>query len=524
MSKVCSASEAVSVIRSGQTVASAGVIGWLTPDDLFKALAQRFEESGDPRDLTFYFPVSVGDALGIRGMDHVAKEGLMKRVVSGNFINSLDPGTGKRPEMMRLIRENKVEAYCWPIGATMHWLREVGRRGPGYLTKIGLGSYIDPRQQGGKYTERAKDDLVRLIELEGQEYLFYPTWPLDVGFLRATSADEHGNLSFEDEPLTSSSLALALAVKASGGTVIAQVRKIVPRQARNVHSVRVPGELVDHVVVSPQQMMTTGVRYDDAFLGGQKFGGRIAQNLPLGPDKIIARRAALDVRRGVVSIFGFGASSDIPMVMMEQGAFENDGLLDYSFTTEHGPFGGLVMGGWEFSANKYPEALIDGPSQFDFIDGGNCGVAALAFAEFDSSGNVNVSRFGAANPGPGGFIDIAYNAKELLFTGTFTTAGLKADVKDGQLSIREEGRVRKFVNRVGEITYPLCRNIAERGQKAKIYTERAVFSVEPDGLVLTEIAPGIDVKTQVLDLMAFPPKHIMEPLPKMDAALFADKS
>ncbi|MGT2491842.1 CoA-transferase [Cupriavidus basilensis] len=212
MSKICTAAQAVSDIRPGQSVGSVGVIGWLTPDALFKALAQRFHETGSPRDLTFYFPVSVGDGMGIRGMDHVAVEGLMKRIVSGNFTNAVNPATGKRPEFMRLIRENRVEAYCWPIGATMHWLREVARRSPGYLTRIGLGSYIDPRQQGGKYTARATDDLVRVQELDGKEYLFYPSWPLDVAFLRATSADEHGNLSFEDEPITSCALAMALAL------------------------------------------------------------------------------------------------------------------------------------------------------------------------------------------------------------------------------------------------------------------------------------------------------------------------
>lgn len=522
MSKICTADAAVALIRSGQSVASAGVIGWLTPDDLLAALGRRFRASGTPRDLTFFFPVSVGDALGIKGMDHVAIEGLMKRVVSGNYLNSVDPETGRRPELMRLIRENLVEAYCWPIGATMHWLREVGRRGPGYLTSIGLGSYIDPRQQGGKYTPRASEDLVRLHEIDGRDYLFYPTWPLDVAFIRASSADEHGNLSFEDEPITSATLAMALAVKASGGTVIAQVRKLVPRHGRLVHEVRVPGDLVDRIVLAPDQMMTTGIRHDDRFLGRQIFDGRATDRLPLGADKVIARRAAMEVRKGVVTIFGFGASSDVPTVMMEDGAFAGDGLLDYSFTTEHGPFGGVVMSGWQFSANKYPESLIDGPAQFDFIDGGNCPAAALAFAQFDRAGNVNVSRFGAANPGAGGFIDIAYNARELVFTGTFTTAGLEAAVGDGRIDIRREGKVRKFVDRVDEITYPLVQNVRERGQTARLVTERAVFEVTPEGLVLAEIAPGVDVRTQVLDLMAFAPHHILDPLPRMAEALFRD--
>lgn len=520
MSKLCSADDAVASIQSGQAVASVGVIGYLTPDHLLGALAERFRRTGAPRDLTFFSPVSIGDAMSIRGMDHVAIEGLMKRIVSGNFINPVDPATGRRPELMRLIRENRVEAYCWPIGATMHWLREVARRGPGYLTRIGVGSYIDPRQCGGRYTASARDDLVRLTQMDGEEYLFYPRWPLDVGFVRATSADEYGNLSFEDEPLMSGALALAMAVKACGGTVIAQVRKVVPRQSRRAQAVRIPGELVDRVVIAPDQWMTTGVRYDDSYLGGQVFRGTDGTRLPEGADKIIARRTAAQIRPDEVAIFGFGASSDVPTVMLEDGAFDGDGLLRYRFTTEHGSFGGIVRSGWQFSANQYPESLIDGPSQFDFINGGNCPVAALAFAQFDQAGNVNVSRFAGANPGPGGFIDIAYNAREIFLTGTFTTAGLRVAGTNGRLAIEQEGRVRKFVQRVEEITYPLLRGVVERGQKATVITERALFAVEPDGLVLTEVAPGIDVKTQVIDLMEFAPVRIAEPLRTMEASLF----
>jgi len=520
MNKICTAAEAVSVVRSGDAVASVGVIGWITPDLLLESLARRFRETGDPAGLTFYFPCGTGDAMGIGGMDHVAVEGLMKRIVSGSYINPVNPATGRRPELMRLIRENRIEAYSWPIGASMHWLREVARRGPGYLTRIGLDTYADPRLGGGKFTERAREDLIRRVEFEGEDYLFYPTWPLNVGFIRAATADEFGNLSFEDEPIHSSSLQIALAVKACGGTVVAQVRRIVPRGQRPATMVKVPGVLVDHVVVDPGQMMTTDVSYDEAYLGGVPWDGVARERLPFGADKIVARRAARDVRPGVTSIFGFGASSDAPMVLMEEGRFERGGHRDYQFTTEHGPFGGLVMSGWQFSANKYPEALLDGVTQFDFIDGGGCPFAALAFAQFDGDGNVNVSRFGIANPGAGGFIDIAHCARELLFTGTFTTGGLEVAAEDGKLRILREGKVRKFVARADHITYPVRKNVAERGQSARIITERAVFEVTADGLVLTEVAPGIDVRTQVLDLMDVPQVRVAEDLRQMDPALF----
>jgi propionate CoA-transferase len=522
MNKFCSADEAVASIKDGQTVASVGVIGWITPDRVLKALADRFLREGHPRNVTFYFPCGTGDGVGIRGMDHVAIEGLMKRIVSGSYINPLNPATGKRPELMRLIRENAIEAYSWPIGASMHWLREVARRSPGYLTEVGLGCYIDPDQTGGRLTTRSVDNLVEKIEFRGKPYLFYPTWNIDVAIIRAGEADEAGNLSFETEALMSSSLALALAAKASGGRVIGQVARKVPRRSRPAQMVKIPGRLVDHVVLDPQQMMTTEVQHDAAYLGGQPFDAAKVPKVAFGPDKIIARRAALEVRPGVVSIFGFGASSDTPLVMAEQGIFDDGGIDNYAFTTEHGPFGGIVMSNWQFSANRHPEGLLDGLAQFDFIDGGNCEFAALAFAQFDAQGNVNVSKFGTFNPGAGGFIDIAHNARELVFTGTFTTAGLQIDAGKQGLNIRAEGKVRKFVRDVEQITYPVRRGVIERGQRAKLITERAVFDVTPDGLMLTEVARGIDIKRDILERMEFAPAKVVEPTPLMRDELFAD--
>lgn len=521
MTKRITAADAAQLVRSGDTVASVGVIGWITPDALLKALADRFRSDRNPRDLTFYFPCGTGDSIEIRGMDHVAIEGLMKRIVSGSYVNPLHPVNRTRPELMRLIRENRIEAYSWPIGASMHWLREVARKSPGYMTKIGLGTYADPRQQGGKFTSLAKQDLIELIEFRGKEYLFYPTFPLDVGFIRASSADAFGNLSYEDEALMSSNTALALAVKASGGIVVAQVRREVERHSRPAHHVRVPGALVDHYVVEPDQMSGTDNLFDPIYLGGRRADAATLPRLPLGPDKVIARRAAAEVRPGRTSIFGFGASSDAPLVMAENGLFDDGRVDDYQFTTEHGPFGGVVMSGWQFSANMGPEALLDGLQQFDFIDGGNCPFAALAFAQVDASCNVNVSWFGSSNPGAGGFIDIAQNAKDLVFTGTFTTAGLSCEVADGGLRIVKEGSVRKLVTAAEQITYPVRTGVRERGQSALVITERAVFQVEPEGLALIEIAKGIDVRRDVLGQMEFEPNRIADPLPFMDAALFA---
>ena len=519
MSKIVSAADAVAAIKDGQTIASVGVIGWVVPDATLAALGDRFRLTGAPRGLTFYFPCGTGDAIGIRGMDHVAQEGLMKRIISGSYINPIDPRTGKRPALMQLIQENRVEAYSWPIGASMHWLREVARKSPGYITRVGLGTYADPDCGGGKFTARCSENLIRKVRIGVEEFLFYPTRPIDVAIIRASSADAFGNLSFEDEPLVSASLALALAAKASGGRVIAQVRRIVPRSARAATTVRLPGMFVDALVVEPEMMMGTDVRYDRNYLSADVTTGPLPA-IPFGPDKVISRRAAMEVRKHELSIFGFGAAADVPLVMAEQGRIDlHNGADDYWFTTEHGSYGGLVMNGWQFSANLFPQAVLDGVSQFDVIDGGLCRFAALAFAEYDRHGNVNVSKFGNANPGAGGFIDIAANAKRLVFTGTFTTGGLDVAYDAGKMRIRTEGKVRKFNDMVQSVTYSVRQGVAH-GQSALIVTERAVFEETLDGLALIEVAPGIDVKRDVLDLMTFSPLRVLDPLPRMNASLF----
>jgi propionate CoA-transferase len=520
MSKIVMAEAAVAGIADGMTVASVGVIGWITPDKVLKALGDRFRASASPRDLTFYFPCGTGDAQGIKGMDHVAQAGLMKRIVSGSYINPVDPLTGARPALMGLIRRNEVEAYSWPIGASMQWLREVARKSPGYMTRVGIGTYADPDHGGGRFTARATEPLIQKITVNGEELLFYPSWPIDVAIVRASTADLHGNLSFEDEALVSSNIGLVLAAKASGGRVIAQVRRIVDPGSRLASDVRIPGMFVDAVVVDPDMMMGSNTLHEAAYLGGKRVSMVDLPRPPMSPDKVVARRASRLVHKRELSIFGFGAAADIPLVMAEDGLFDDGALSDYWFTTEHGSYGGVVMSGWQFSANINPDAILDGLYQFDVIDGGLCEFAALAFAQFDASGVVNVSKFGSANPGAGGFIDIAHNARRLVFTGTFTTAGLDAGFENGRLRIHKDGAVSKFVNSAESITYRVFDGIRARGQTATIVTERAVFEATAEGLVLTEVAPGVDVRQDVLGRMEFAPARILDPLPLMDAAHF----
>lgn len=522
MPRLTTAAEAVASIPDGATVASVGVIGWVTPDALLKALGDRFEQTSSPRELNFFFPCGTGDAQAIRGMDHVAREGLMKRIVAGSYINPVDPKTGRRPELMRLIRENRIEAYSWPIGATMHWLREVARRSPGYLTEIGVGTYADPDFGGGKFTAKATEDLIHKVDFAGKQMLFYPSRPIDFAFVRASSADSQGNLSWEDEALVSSNIGLILATKASGGRVVAQVRRIVDDNQRQASGVGIPGYFIDDIVVDPNMMMTTDTPFEPAYFSGQRMPLGELPRPVMSPDKVIARRASRELRQRELSIFGFGASADIPLVMAAEGRFDGELGKQYWFTTEHGSYGGVVMSGWQFSANVNPDAIMDGIYQFDAINGGLCKFAALSFAQFDAQGVVNVSKFGAANPGAGGFTDIAHNAERLVFTGTFTTGGLKTRFADGRIFIEQDGQISKFVNAAESVTYRVLDGIRNRGQSAKIVTERAVFDVTTEGLVLTEVAPGVDVRAHILDRMEYQPVRIAEPLGQMDHALFRD--
>jgi propionate CoA-transferase len=453
-------------------------------------------------------------------MDHVAIPGLMKRIVCGSYINPRHPKTGERPRLMRAIHDNQIEAYSWPIGATMQWLREVARKSPGLFTEIGLGCYIDPRQDGGKVNAAAKEDLVFVREIEGKEYLFYPTFPLQTCIIRGTTADTYGNVTMEKEPFLSSVLPLAMAAKSSGGKVILQVERVVQRGSLNPQLIRVPGCLVDAIVVDPHQVMGSECHYLPEASGETRGLLANVPRIPFGVDKVIARRAAREVPRGQVSIFGFGAAGDVPLILAEEGRLNGDGLYDYHFTTEHGPHGGILLREWQFSANYNLETFVDCAAHFDFIDGGGCEFTALAFAELDAGGAVNVSKFGSYAPGAGGFIDIAHNARALVFTGTFTGGGPKLKIGDGRCVVEQEGKFKKFVKRVQQVTYPVLKGVRERGQRALIVTERAVFSMEKDGLVLIEIAPGIDLKKDVLEQMDFAPVRILDPLPLMDAALF----
>ena len=512
--KIVPAEEAVRVVRSGQTVTVCGVVGGLVPEKVLAALERRFLETGEPRDLTLFAPVAVGDVWDLPGMDHFANEGMTRRMIAGSYVIGSNPKTGRRARATEMVLENRVEAYNFPIGALMHLLREVAGGRPGVVTPIGLDTFVDPRWGGGKLNQRTTEDLVELVELGGREYLWYKALPIDVAIIRGTTADEHGNLTLEHEGTLSGVLAQAMAAHNSGGTVIAQVKRLTTRGSLHPQQVRVPGALVDYVVVDPDQVQATGVAFDPSICGETRLPlENLRQAVPLDASTVIARRAMQALAPGQMVILGFGAPALIPQIALAEGLHDQ---LD--FTIEHGAVGGLPLGGFQFGSAANPDCIVDTPSHFDYIGGAGFDAACLAFAEVDAEGNVNVSKLPGLIPGCGGFVDITHRVRRIVYCGLFTTGGLRSEVRDGRLRILREGKHVKFVERLHHRTYSARSGLA-KGQRVTLVTERAVFELTPDGLLLTELAEGIDLERDVLRLMAFRPA-LADPIRTMDPSLF----
>jgi acyl CoA:acetate/3-ketoacid CoA transferase len=489
-SKVTTAPEAAALVHDGATVAITGSGGGLVESDaVFEAIERRFIDGQGAARLTLVHSLGLGDR-NARGTNRFAHDGMVRRVVGGHWTWS--------PRMQALARDNRLEAYALPGGVIAHLLREIGAGRPGLVTHVGLGTFVDPRFGGGRMNDAARDELVELLTLDGKEYLRYKPFPVDVGIIRGTFADTAGNISLEDEPADLDAYAVALAAHNSGGKVIAQVREVVPAGQLGPRTVAIPGALVDAVVAVPLQMQTYRGSFDPSLVGrGGDYQRPAAATDPL--KRIIARRAAQELRPGATLNFGFGASAQVASMIAESGTSG-----DYWMTIEQGIHGGHMIDDDLFGMAHHPSVIIDSPSQFDFYSGGGLDIAFLGMAEMDAAGNVNVSRLNGNVNGPGGFIDISQNAKKVVFCGTFDAKGSEVQVSEGQLRVQRHGRIRKLVRQVAHITFS-GRQAVRRDQRVLFVTERATFELTPQGVELIEVAPGIDVRRDVLAQMDFEP-------------------
>lgn len=506
--KVVSSAEAVNLLKNNDVVAWGGFIGIGFAEELAIALENRFLSSGEPKDLTLLYSSGLGDSQE-KGTNHLAHKGLLKRVICGHW--------GLTPKLAKLAIENEIEAYNLPQGVISCMFRDIAAKRPCLITKVGLGTFVDPRLQGGKINERTKEDIVEVMNFAGNEYLAYYTTPIDVAIIRATTADLDGNLTMEKEALTLDVLSIAMAAKNSGGLVIAQVERIADRAALPMREVKIPGILVDCVVVAAQEnhLQTWNTPYSPAFAGEYKIPVTTIPHLPLDERKIMARRAAFELVPNSIVNLGLGVPEGIANVAAEEGILD---LL--TLTAEPGVIGGIPASGLDFGAATNVYAIIDQPYQFDFYDGGGLDIAFLGLAQADSKGNLNVSKFGTHLSGAGGFINISQNAKKAIFVGTFTAGGLKVAIDDGNLKIIREGKVIKFVDKVEQITF--SGEIARKeGKSVKYITERCVFELSYLGLVLTEIAKGISIEDNILPYMEFSPL-IAEKVTFMDERIFKD--
>lgn len=509
MSKIMSVEQAISLIKNGDTVAVGGFIGIGHPEEITKRIKEIYLEEGKPNKLTLVYAAGQGDGKE-KGLNHFGQEGLLSKVIGGHW--------GLAPKIQKLAIENKIEAYNLPQGVISSLYRDIAAGKPGTITHVGLKTFVDPRVEGGKLNSCTTEDVVKMIEIDGKEYLYYKAFPINVAIVRATYADEEGNASLQKEAATLDGLAMAQAAKNSGGKVILQVEKIVSKGTLDPKLVKIPGILVDAVVIASaeNQMQTFGESFNPAFCGEIKMPANTIKCLPMDERKIIARRCAMELMPNAITNLGIGMPEGISMVANEEHIGDSMRL-----TIESGPIGGIPAGGLSFGAAINPDSIIDQSSQFDFYDGGGLDIAFLGLAQCDEKGNINVSKFGPKIAGCGGFINITQNAKKVIFCGTFTVGGLKTNIFEGKLIIENEGKSKKFIKDVEQITF--SGDYAKDVKQIVLYiTERAVFRLTSAGVELEEIAPGVDLQKDILDQMDFKP-IISEELKIMDKRIFEDK-
>lgn len=511
MAKFITAAEAAALIHDGDTVASAGMGMMGLCEDVIRSTKQRFLHTGSPKDLTIFYGAHQGDQpCEFYGWDHWAHEGMIRRWI-GSFL-------GASPKLNALCSENKIETYCLPLGVILQLYGEIGAKRPGLISNIGLQTYVDPRQEGAKMNDITQENIVELIPFNNEEWLFYKSMPLNVGLIRGTTVDSNGNLTFTEESVNSEALILATAVKNSGGIVIAQAKYLAEANTLHPRDVRVPGVLIDYVVMNEDietHKQNLNDYYNPALCGAIKACLSELPKVPLSGNKVIARRATMELHMGDSVNLGIGIPQLIASVANEEHISSH-----IHFTSESGTIGGVAVTGKAFGNTWNPECLLDPNDLFEWYDGGGLQTAFLGLAETDKQGNVNVSKFGSRNNGPGGFIDITQPTKKVIFCGSFMAGKLRTEVNDGKLTIVQEGKARKFVDSVGQITFSGAYAVTS-GQHVLYITERGVFELTDTGLELIEIAPGIDLEKDILSNMDFKPT-ISPQLKTMDAALFTE--
>ncbi len=508
MSKIMSVEEAARCIQDGDAIWLSGGGGGINdPDLLLGGIEKRFLDTGSPKALTLYHSAGMGDKKG-GGPDHFAHKGMVRKVVGSHWTWSV--------RMQRLAADNEIDAYVLPQGVMTQLVREIAAGRPGLITKVGLRTFVDPRVEGGRLNERSKEELSFLFHHDVNDYIFYKTFPLNIALLRGSVADEDGNVSFEDEGLVTEALSQAQAVKNCGGKVLCQVKRVVKNGELKPNQVIVPGIFVDGIVVDPKQRMSMKTDYSEILSGKRRGPLPEEEKMPLDFRKVIARRAAMELKKGDIVNLGFGVPAGVGKVLEESGRGR-----DVYLSLEQGIIGGVPATGSDFGIAYNAGAIVCETNQFDWYDGGGLDVAVLSFAEFDQEGNVNVSKFNGLANGVGGFINISQSAKKVVFVGSFTAKGLLQECGGGRLRIVEEGSCKKLVSRVQQISFS-GRYALETGQEVVFVTERAVFRLREKGIELLEIAPGVRLQEDVLDLMEFEPV-ISGELRRMDEGIFKEE-